>query len=565
MSERPVLLVVDDDRKELVRLQDELMSRYSRHYDIVGRTSADEGMRVLRNLVEAGREIALVLTDQWMPTTTGVDFLAATKVLTPGTKRGLLVSWGAWREKATFEAIVEAMTLGHIDYYVLKPWRSPDELFHRTVTVFLHEWTRERPGGTPQLAVVGETWSRRSYELRDLLTRYRMDHAFYPVDSTEGRRVLAEAGATSVRLPVVALLNGRVLVDPSNHDLADAFGVRTRLDTDEIFDVMVIGAGPAGLAAAVYGSSEGLRTLVVEREAIGGQAGTSSLIRNYLGFAKGVSGAELAQQAYQQAWVFGTTFLMTRAATGISRTATGFAVELSNGEQAQARSIVLSTGASYRRLAVIGLERLIGAGVFYGASAAEAQVMHGREVFIVGGGNSAGQAALHLSRYAARVTILVRAQSLAESMSDYLITEIGAAPNIEVRFGTQVVAVGGEGRLEYLVLEDTRSPHPERVRADALFVLIGTQPHTSWLPAEIERDRWGFIVTGRDVTGSRPSWAPGDALDLESSMTGVFAAGDVRHGSVKRVASAVGEGSIVIRLIHEYLQRQEASAERAEW
>ncbi|HEU4488238.1 MAG TPA: FAD-dependent oxidoreductase [Actinomycetota bacterium] len=553
-SDKPLLLVVVDDPEELRRIKDELFSRYARHYDVVCQSSPEEAQGLLRAMLGSRRQIALVLIDQWLPATTGVEFLAQLKHLSPETKRGLLVEWGAWGQEATAEAIVEAMTLGHIDYYVLKPWRSPDELFHRTITVFLHEWSRTQPTARPQIAVVGEQWAKRSQEVRELLTRFRIDHAFHEGASQEGREVLGRAGVTAERLPVVATLNGEVLVDPSNAQIAEAFGVRTSLRACTDFDVVVVGAGPAGLGAAVYGSSEGLRTLVVEREAVGGQAGSSSLIRNYVGFAKGVSGSELAQQAFQQAWVFGTTFLMTRAVTGICNNGAGFTIVLSNGEQAVSQAIVLAMGVSYRRLDVAGLDDFIGAGVFYGASTVEEQAMHGRHVVIVGGGNSAGQAAIHIAGRAEQVTIVVRSDSLAASMSDYLIKEIESTPKIAVRLGTQVISATGEGWLERVMLSE-RGAEPETVEAEAMFVFIGAQPHTDWLPPDIARDKWGFVLTGSDSLQSLPSEAIHEPMLLETSMAGIFAAGDVRHGSLKRVASAVGEGSTVIRMVHEHLER----------
>jgi thioredoxin reductase (NADPH) len=555
MSDKPVILVVDDDvpeRNALKTMKDQLSSRYARDYEVVCTTSADDAERLVGDLLGRDRALALVLA-------TRVDFLVHVKERCPTTKRGLLVRWGAWRETATKEAIVDAMTFGKMDYYVLKPWLEPDEFFHRTITVFLHEWARTRVAGTPQITVVGERWSRRSHEVRELLTRYRIDHAFYTPDSEEGRGALERGEVSAEVLPVVVPLDPRVkaLRGPTNHELADAFGVKTKLESrEELFDVAVIGAGPAGLAAAVYGSSEGLRTLVVEQQAIGGQAGSSSLIRNYLGFAKGVSGSELAQQAYQQAWVFGTTFLMTRTAEEIRPADEGFVVRFDDGEEAAARAIVLATGVSYRRLEVESLERLIGAGVFYGASGAEAQAMEGREVFVVGGGNSAGQAVMHLASYASKVTLVVRGDSLAESMSDYLIRAIDEAANVAVLFRTEVVDGGGEGRLQHLTLR-RGSGDADTVEADALFVLIGARPHTQWLPRGVDRDDWDYVRT--DVKADDKP-AP---LLLETTMPGVFAAGDVRQGSVKRVASAVGEGAAAIRSVHEYLKarRVERSAQ----
>ena len=553
---KPLLLVVDDDLKELRRIKEELLSRYARHYDVVCQSSPEEAKRLLGEVLVAGRKIALVLIDQWLPETTGVEFLAEMKRVSPNTKRGLLVEWGAWRQTATAEAIVEAMTFGYIDYYVLKPWRSPDELFHRTITVFLHEWSRTQPVATPQIAVVGDQWAKRPHEVRELLTRFRIDYAFHAADSREGKDILSRPGVSADQLPIVIMLNGGVLVDPSNAQIAEAFGVRTNLRDDTDFDVIVIGAGPAGLGAAVYGSSEGLRTLVVEREAIGGQAGSSTLIRNYLGFAKGVSGSELAQQAFQQAWVFGTTFLVTRTVTGIRRRDSHFVIALSNGEEALSRALVLAMGVSYRRLDVPGLDDFIGAGVFYGASSVDGHAMQGRHVLIIGGGNSAGQAAIHLSAYAERVTIIVRSDSLESSMSDYLIKEIENTPKITVRSDTKVVGAKGEGWLQQVALLKRGAAEPESVDAEAMFIFIGALPHTDWLPSNIARDRWGFVLTGEDMPENLPFESSREPLLLETSVPGIFAAGDVRHGSLKRVASAVGEGSTAIRLVHEHLARQ---------
>lgn len=551
VTSKPVIVAIDDEQDELARVKEELVDRYGRHYEVVCLSSPGEGMRSLASLAETGREVALVLADQSMQSMTGVELLSAAKAIDSGIKRGLLVPWGAWADEATAKAIVEAMTLGLIDYYVLKPWQSSDELFHKTVTTFLYEWARNRAHGAARITIVGRPGSRRSYELRNLLSRHRVEHAFHAVDSAEGSEILNRANLNGDVLPVAVTLDGGVLADPSDAEIARACGLRTHLDGDKSFDVVVVGAGPAGLAAAVYGASEGFRTLVVERGAVGGQAGSSALIRNYLGFARGISGTELAAQAYQQAWVFGTTFLMMRRAMFIRRGREGFVVGLSDGDEAWTRSIVLATGVSYRRLGLPALEELVGAGVFYGAAPSEARALKDRQVFIVGGGNSAGQAAIHLARHASRVSIIVRSESLADSMSDYLVKEILAGSNIDVRHKTQVVAGGGEGRLEYLVLKDA-SGREEVVRADALFIVIGTEPHTEWLPDEIERDSWGFVLTGQDLPEG-PWSTPVPPRLLETSMPGVFAAGDVRHGSIKRVASAVGEGSIAIRSVHEHL------------
>ena len=380
-------------------------------------------------------------------------------------------------------------------------------------------------------------------------------------DATSGcaRRMLHELGLESAELPVVVLRVGAerpALVNPSNLEIADAFGLMTPIPAGEVFDVAVVGAGPAGLAAAVYASSEGLRTVVVEREAIGGQAGTSSMIRNFPGFSQGVSGARLAQEAWQQAWLFGTTFVYMRQAESLSREDGHYRLQLSGGAVLAARTVVITTGATHRRLGVPALEDLQGRGVFYGAGVSEAPAMRGQNVFVAGGGNSAGQAAMHLARWADQVTVLVRGESLAESMSDYLIREIDAAPNMGVTYRVEVVGGAGSDHLESLVLEDRESGTRRNVPADALFVLIGSQPQAEWLGDSVARDQWGFILTGPDLLGGGTGrWRPGrPPLPLETSLPGVFAAGDVREGSIKRVASAVGEGAAAIPLVHRRLE-----------
>jgi thioredoxin reductase (NADPH) len=566
VGREPVVLVVDDEREHLGKIREELTDRYGRHYEITCQSSPDDAMRMLRELCGSGRDVALVLVDQWMPSMTGVEFLEAAKAVNPRTKRALLVPFGAWGDPETRDVIVRAMTLGHIDYYVLKPWGSPDEFFHKTVTAFLHDWVREQPPKDPLVTVVGESNSKRAPELREQLKRLRVDPGSIASDSAKGRSVLEAEGAAPTSTLVTWRDGRKALVNPTNAQLAEGLGWRTRLGDDREFDVVVVGAGPAGLSAAVYASSEGLRTLVVDKESIGGQAGSSSLIRNYVGFARGVSGSELAQQAYQQAWVFGTTFVVTREMRSLERESN--ALRLRTGEddeddeyvseEVKCRAVVLATGVVYRRLGASGLDEL--PGVFYGASTSQAQALEGADVFVVGGGNSAGQAAMHLATYAANVTLLVRSESLAASMSDYLIQELDASARVSVRFFTQVVAGGGEGKLEYLVLRDVNTGNEEKVPADALFVLIGSEPNTDWLPREIARDRWGFILTGPDLPRDQSATSEAPLL-LETSMPGVFAVGDVRHGSIKRCASAVGEGSIAIRLVHEHLARQAPRAE----
>jgi thioredoxin reductase (NADPH) len=544
---KPVLLVVDDERASLSSLTQELESRYGLHYRIVSSLSADEAVARLEALGSQGTNVPLILADQWMPGETGIEFLTRAKQLHPTARRGLLISWG---DRSAAAPILEAAALGRIEFYLPKPAWSPDEQFHRTVTEALEEWWRQQGGHFEAVTVIGDYPSRRVHEIRDVLTRNNVPFGFHPSDSEEGRTVLKRLGLQRTEAPVVALYNGVVLVDPTNVEVAAALGVDIR-PSQRTYDVVIVGAGPAGLAAAVYATSEGLTTALLEREAFGGQAGTTSLIRNYLGFPRGVSGVELAWRAYEQAWIFGTHFVYGNPATSLAEDGPVRILRLQDGSEIRARAVVIATGMSYRRLAVRSLEGLVGAGVFYGAATLEAQVVSGKHVFVVGGGNSAGQAALHLAKYAARVTMVVRSDSLATSMSEYLIREINSAPNVEVRRRTEIVGGGGSGRLQYLQLRGRGSGHVERFEAAGLFVLIGAEPFTEWLPESVSRDAWGFIRTGPDVaehwTQERPP------LLLETSMPGLFAVGDVRHGSVKRVASAVGEGSIAIRMVHDYL------------
>jgi thioredoxin reductase (NADPH) len=544
---KPVLILVDDEDAGRHALARELESRYGAHYRIVSSPSPESALARLAGFRDEGVAVPLVLADHWMPGMTGTEFLTRVKDVIPTARRGLLIAWG---DPSTIEPILEASALGQMEFYVPKPVWSPDEQFHRAITESLDEWWREQGGRFEAVTVIGEEPSVRTHEIRDILTRNSVPFGFYRSDSAEGRQALARLGVDQPAGPVVALFNRTVLVDPGNAEVAEALGVDVR-PARSAYDLIIVGAGPAGLAAAVYAASEGLATVLLELEAFGGQAGTSSRIRNYLGFPRGISGADLAWRAYEQAWTFGTHFIYGNPATSLASGEDLHMVGLKDGSQIRSRAVILATGVSYRRLGITELESLAGAGVFYGASTIEAQAVAGKPVFVVGGGNSAGQAALHLAKYAEQVTLLVRSQSLAASMSDYLTREIENTANVHVRYRSEVAGGGGDGRLEHLLIRDRDSGRTESVPAAGLFILIGAEPFTGWLPGAIARDRWGFILTGPDAT---PHWPLARApFPFETATPGVFAVGDVRHGSVKRVASAVGEGSIAIRLVHDYL------------
>jgi len=558
------IVIVSRDRDTREILHRELAKRYGADYQIVVCGQPGELAPWMRDLRAAGLAVAMVIGGVGAQDADGIEVLAAVRAIDPRVFRVAAVGWGDWQAA---RSVFDAVTVGTLDHWVNRPVQAPAEEFHRSITEFLREWDSQRGGGFEAVQVIGQRWSARSQELRDLFSRHRIPTGFYDATTRHARQMLHDLGLESAQLPVVVLrfaAEQPALANPSNLEIADAFGVMTPISPGKVFDVAVVGAGPAGLAAAVYASSEGLQTVVVENEAVGGQAGTSSMIRNYPGFSQGISGATLAQETRRQAWAFGTTFLYMRRAERLSRHGGHYQLRLSDGSVLAARTVIIASGAAYRRLGIPHLEDLQGRGVFYGTAASEAPAMRGRRVFVAGGGNSAGQAALHLAKWANQVTILVRAKSLADSMSDYLIREIDAAPNVNVCFGVQVTGGTGTGHLESLVLADTASGARRTVPADALFVLIGAQPRTQWLGEAIARDQRGFILTGPDLpagTGGR-HWHPArPPLPLETSLPGVFAAGDVRQGSVKRVASAVGEGAAAIPLVHSYLRT--AAAARA--
>jgi len=484
----------------------------------------------------------------------GGDFLGETRSIDPMAKRVMLISWG---DRSAPEAILTGCAVGQIEFFVTKPWHTaPDERFHREVAGFLYEWSRLQRPVYEAVRVIGEPWAPRSHDLRDVLGRNGVAYGFYDAASDEGRDILRDVGMDEAPvLPVVVVFGGRVLVDPSNREVAEALGVRSRPSGEEC-DLLVVGAGPAGLAAAVYGSSEGVGTVVLEREALGGQAGQSSMIHNYLGFPAGISGDELTFRAYEQAWQFGAEFLFSNEATSLTPYDAGLTVGLSDGSSMRARAVILAMGVTYRRLAMPRLDSFRGSGVFYGSVSSEARSLKDLEVFVVGGGNSAGQAAIHLSKFARHVTLITRGDGLSDSMSRYLISFLENAHDITQRPRTLVVNGDGDTRLRQLTLESVDSGDREVVPADALFVMIGADPHTAWLPPEIARNEEGYLLTGPDVLGAGlPQPWPLDRLPLvlETSVPGVFAAGDVRADSVKRVASAVGEGAVAVRLVQQHL------------
>lgn len=552
--------MVDSDEDSLRAIERELVDRYERSYRIVCVGSATEAEAALVTMSDAGEDVALVLAGESLDGAAGSEFLGGVRKHHPQAQRGLLIDYGNWGQAATGEAIFTAMALRQIDYYLIRPIHPPDEPFHEAVTTFLSEWAHARRVSSHTAHIVGESWSGRAYELREVLGRCALPHTFCLADSPQGRDLVAEHG-DGKPLPLVVFPNGEVLADPSNAELTVAAGGPIDPHGRD-FDLVIVGAGPAGLSAAVYGASEGFRTLVIDSGGIGGQATLSSLIRNYLGFPRGISGRRLAEEAYEQAWVFGARFAFMQEVTSLRADGDRIMVGLSDFPDVGARAVILAAGAAYRRLEVEEIEALAatGAGVFYGGPAAEAPAMVGRDVFVVGGANSAGQAALHLADYARRVTLVVRADSLAAGMSHYLVEQVEASPNIEVRLGTEVVGGKGEGWLETLELRDRGDGAIESVEAHALFLMIGARPNTDWLPAEIQRGAGGFLPTGAALANA-PAWPLERApFSLETSMPGVFAVGDVREESPNRVASAVGEGSIAVRLVHELFADDRASS-----
>ena len=545
-------MVVSEDEHTRTDLGNDLRRRLSADYNVVDFGSTSDMQAALTDCAASGEQVALVIADQALGAS-AIDVFAEARASHPRCLRILLIARGNW---SSDHQVIGAIAMGQVDFHLFNPWHPLERILYPAVSDFLSVWAKSQEEPIVAIRICGPWNSPRTHEMRDLLTRASIPFRFYEDNTDEGRAFLEEVGATGGKLPVVAFYTGDVLEDPSNSDVVSTLGMKTQTHVESC-DLLIVGAGPAGLAASVYAASEGLHTVILEPVVPGGQAGTSALIRNYLGFHRGVSGEELIGRAVEQAWLFGVDFVLTQPAADLTVRGDDRVIRTADGNEVAARAVILATGVSWRRLDVPGLEALVGTGVFYGAAGAEARAMQGRDTFIVGAGNSAGQAALHLARYAASVTMLVRRTSLDATMSEYLVREIQAAPNINVRFSVEVSDGGGTSCLEWIEIRDRTSGVTSRSPATALFLMIGAEPHTDWLPAELQRDERRFIVTGRDLSrqgvlsNSWPLERP--PLLLETSIPGVFAAGDVRHNSVKRVAAAVGEGAIALTQVHEYL------------
>jgi thioredoxin reductase (NADPH) len=538
-AKAPVLFVLDRDRNSLDVLLSDLARRYGNDFTVTGETSPDAALSALREMAAANERVALLFADA-----AAADFMARAHELHPLAKRVLLVD----RDYSSTSPAVQAIILGHADYHIVRPW--PDaEVMYRAMSEYLSSWMREQEPTFEEFRIVAEANDSRLARVREVMTQFSMPFGVYSSESEEGRRLLDQAGLDSTRLPVAIRYDGQVTVEPDLSDLARAIGVNITNDV-ETCDVAIVGAGAAGLTAAVYAASDGLETVLLERSISGGQAAASPLIRNYPGFPHGVDGGQLMGRTCEQAWLMGAHIVFAQQAVALERRGDDRVVQLCDGTELRARAVVIATGIEWRRLGVPSLEALVGSGVFYGAAASEARAMEGQDVFIVGAGNSAGQAAMHLAKHARTVTLIARGDGLAKSMSSYLVRAIEATPNIVVRHHTEVVDGAGDGSLERITLADCVTGAREEVSATALFVVIGGDPKTGWLPDEVARDEQGYLITGRD---------------LETSMPGVFAAGDVRQGSIKRVASAVGEGATVVRMVHDYLREVEQSSFWNQW
>jgi thioredoxin reductase (NADPH) len=554
---KPVLLTVDDDPDVLRAIERDLRKNYAENYRVLRAESGLEALDLLRKLEQRTEAVALLLADHRMPQMNGIEFLAEAMKLYPDACRVLLTAY------ADTDAAIHAINEIKLDHYLLKPWDPPQENLYPVIDELLSDWSANYTPPFEGMRVLGSRWSPKCYDLREFLARNRIPYQWLDVEAADldndAKKALAKLTPEDLHhLPLVLFPDGTKVAEPAHADVAARMGLKTRAETG-FYDLVITGAGPAGLAAAVYGASEGLKTLMIEREAPGGQAGLSSRIENYLGFPTGISGADLTQRAVTQARRFQVEILAPQEVESLRVEGPYRYLKLSNGTEVWCHALVIATGLQWRRLAIPGMERLQGAGVYYGAGIVEARSCKDEDVYVVGGANSAGQAAVHFSNYARRVVMLVRADSLASTMSKYLIDRIQQTANISVQTGASVVEVCGDTRLEEIAIKCHATGEVDRVKASSLFIFIGAEPRTGWLEGLVERDERGFILTGQDLIrdGKRPKgWLiDRDPGLLETSVPGVFAVGDVRHGSVKRVASGVGEGSIAIQFVHQYLSK----------
>jgi thioredoxin reductase (NADPH) len=548
---RAAILTVDDDPAVSRAVARDLRRRYGEEYQIIRASSAAEALDALREIKLRGGRVAVLVADYRMPQMNGIEFLEQAMDLFPNARRALLTAY------ADTEAAIQAINVVDVDHYLLKPWDPPEEKLYPVVDALLETWQATGDREVQDVKVVGHRWSRPSHQIREFLARNLVPYRWFAADEPEGRRLLEAAGVGPEAVPLVVTPDGRAFTLESAAELAAAVGLSTAPVLD-FYDLIIIGGGPAGLGAAVYGASEGLRTVLVERKAIGGQAGQSSRIENYLGFPDGVSGAQLTDRARRQAAKFEAEVLTTRDVVGLDVRGPARTVRFGDGTELSAHAVIVATGVAYRPLAAPGVAELTGRGVYYGSAATEGPSCADTDVYIVGGANSAGQAALFFSRYARSVTLVVRGDSLERSMSFYLIQQLTATGNIQVRTGTEVVGALGSTHLETLTLCDSKQGVLTTVETGHLFVFIGAEPRTDWLDGAVDRDPRGFIYTGPDLLtgGRRPAgWdRERDPFYLECSVPGIFAAGDVRANSVKRVASAVGEGAMAVTLVHSYLE-----------
>ncbi|NJC72256.1 FAD-dependent oxidoreductase [Planosporangium thailandense] len=548
---RPALLTVDDDQAVARAVARDLRRRYGPTYQIIRASSGAEALDALRELKLRGGRVAAMLADYRMPQMNGIEFLEQAMDLFPHARRALLTAY------ADTDAAIQAINVVDVDHYLLKPWDPPEEKLYPVVDALLEAWQAAGDREVDEVKVVGHRWSAPSYKIRDFLASNLVPYRWFTADEPEGRRLLDAAEAGPEAIPLVVTPDGQALPAPTTTDVAAVVGLPTAPVRD-FYDLVIVGGGPAGLGAAVYGASEGLRTVLVERRAVGGQAGQSSRIENYLGFPDGVSGAQLTERARLQAGRFAAEVLTTREAVGLAARGSARVVRFSDGDEVSAHTVILATGVSYRPLAAPGVAPLVGRGVYYGSAATEGPSCAATDVYIVGGANSAGQAAIFFSRYARSVTLLVRGDSLERSMSYYLSQQIAGVDNISVRARCEVIEAHGDEHLEAITVRDSKDGTSATLPCGHLFVFIGAEPRTEWLDGTVRRDRRGFVCTGPDllVDGERPAtWdRDRDPFYLESSVPGVFAAGDVRANSVKRVASAVGEGAMAVTLVHRYLE-----------